>query len=67
MLPLHGLADRFCWSEINPFSKVAHFRELASVSEASYSEMLFFDDELRNIDEVGALGVHSIHVAYGFR
>lgn len=67
LLSLHGLADRFRWSEIYPSSKVAHFRELASASQASYSEMLFFDDEMRNIDEVGALGVHSIHVADGFR
>ena len=67
LLSLHGLADRFHWSEIYPFSKVAQFRELATVSEASYSKMLFFEDEMRNIDEVGALGVHSIHVANGFR
>ena len=67
LLSLHGLHDRFRWSEIYPSSKVAHFWELASASQAFYSEMLFFDDEMRNIDEVGALGVHSIHVANGFR
>ena len=66
LLSLHGLADRFRWSEIYPSSKVAHFRELASASQASYSEMLFFDDEKRNIDKAGTLGVHSIHVANGF-
>ncbi|KAF9653597.1 magnesium-dependent phosphatase-1 [Thelephora ganbajun] len=42
--------------EIYPGSKKAHFRKLHEATGISYSEMLFFDDEIRN-KEVESLGV----------
>ncbi|KAH9971643.1 magnesium-dependent phosphatase-1 [Russula compacta] len=42
--------------EIYPGSKIAHFKQLHKKTGIPYSEMLFFDDELRN-SEVESLGV----------
>ncbi|KAI9430347.1 magnesium-dependent phosphatase-1 [Lactarius indigo] len=46
----------FDQKEIYPGSKIAHFKQLHKKTGISYSEMLFFDDELRN-KEVESLGV----------
>jgi len=35
---------------------VTHFREFTQASGIPYSNMLFFDDEERNIDEISRLG-----------
>jgi len=42
--------------EIYPGSKIAHFKQLHKRTGIPYSEMLFFDDEMRN-REVESLGV----------
>ncbi|MDQ8205259.1 magnesium-dependent phosphatase-1 [Pelagicoccus sp. SDUM812003] len=67
LLDLLELRDRFRWEEIYPSSKVRHFAALKEKSGYIYEEMLFFDDERRNIVEVGALGVRAVHVRDGFR
>ncbi|TDL18226.1 magnesium-dependent phosphatase-1 [Rickenella mellea] len=46
----------FDHTEIYPTSKIVHFKELHKKTGIPYSEMLFFDDEHRNI-EVESLGV----------
>jgi len=66
LLDLLSLRHCFQYEEIYPTSKLRHFSELKSNSGYEYSEMLFFDDEYRNIDEVGELGVKSVHVLNGF-
>lgn len=50
--------------EIYPGSKITHFKALKERTGISYSEMLFFDDELRN-REVEQLGVTFHHVPNG--
>ncbi|MCA9261256.1 MAG: magnesium-dependent phosphatase-1 [Planctomycetales bacterium] len=65
LLDLLGVSERFAHAEIYPSSKLRHFAALQRATGADYSEMLFFDDELRNIDEVGRLGVVSVHVQQG--
>lgn len=66
LMALLGIAGCFEHEEIYPGSKVRHFRALrARAGRAGFGEMLFFDDEQRNIDEVGALGVDVHHVAAG--
>ena len=59
------IRKRFQFSEIYPGSKVSHFGRLWGDSGVDYDEMLFFDDELRNIHEVRELGVHSVEVRNG--
>lgn len=65
LLDLMGYRDRFEYEEIFPSSKVAHFANLHDQSGIDYNEMLFFDDEKRNIIEVGELGVKCIEVTRG--
>jgi len=51
--------------EIYPTSKEKHFHALARKLNVNFSEMLFFDDEKRNIHEVSQLGVISVHCKDG--
>jgi magnesium-dependent phosphatase 1 len=66
LMELLGIAGRFDHEEIYPGSKVGHFCALQErCGGLRFEEMLFFDDEERNIDEVGALGVDVHHVTAG--
>lgn len=62
---LLGIADHFSYSEIYPSSKLAHFSSLQKLSNIEFQQMLFFDDEMRNITEVSSLGACCIHVTQG--
>ena len=42
-----------------------HFQALREQSGTDFSEMLFFDDEMRNIRECSALGVECVFVEQG--
>ncbi len=66
LLDLLGLRHYFSYDEIYPSSKLRHFAELKASTGYDYSEMLFFDDEPRNISEVGELGVRCVLVTNGF-
>lgn len=66
LLGLLEIRDRFAFAEIYPSSKRKHFRALGEASGIPYENMLFFDDELRNINECSTLGVTCIHVPRGF-
>lgn len=59
---LHGL---FAHQEIYPSSKVRHFENLRTETNCSFGDMIFFDDEERNIHEVSTLGVTAVHVTNG--
>ena len=65
LLELLGVRSRFEIEEIYPGEKTAHFDELRRQSGFGYEQMLFFDDETRNIREVRALGVHCVEVRSG--
>lgn len=60
-----GIAERFAHAEIYPSSKLVHFEALQEDSGVPYEEMLFFDDEMRNIREVSTLGVTCVYVSDG--
>lgn len=62
---LLGIAQYFRYSEIYPSSKLEHFAELKKATKIEYQQMLFFDDEQRNITEVSSLGVCCTHVTQG--
>ncbi len=65
LLDAWNLTDRFDHREIYPGSKLAHFSRLQERTQFAYEDMLFFDDEDRNIREVGELGVTTVHVKDG--
>ncbi|XP_064467660.1 magnesium-dependent phosphatase 1-like [Ornithodoros turicata] len=65
---LLGLLDwnkYFTYQEIYPACKVRHFNKFASKTGIPYRDMLFFDDEYRNIRDVSKLGVTCIHAQHG--
>jgi len=65
ILELFGLHDRFAYEQIYPGSKERHFHQLQKESGLPFENMVFLDDEVRNIHDVSALGVHAIHVPNG--
>ncbi len=65
LLQLFEINDYFPFQEIYPSSKLKHFQSLHQATHIPYEKMLFFDDEHRNIEEVGRLGVTCVWVPDG--
>ncbi len=65
LMDMFGIRSFFEYEEIYPSSKILHFESLQKRTGISYSRMYFFDDEHRNIVEVGSLGVQSFLVRSG--
>lgn len=65
LLDLFNIDKFFKAKEIYPDSKVTHFKRIQRFFEIPFSEMVFFDDEYRNIDAVGRLGVEAVFVRNG--
>ncbi|MFN3188877.1 MAG: magnesium-dependent phosphatase-1 [Aureliella sp.] len=59
------IRDRFQYEEIYPTRKTKHFGAIQRESGVELSNMVFFDDEIRNIHDISAIGVHSVFVERG--
>ncbi|XP_033221553.1 magnesium-dependent phosphatase 1-like isoform X2 [Belonocnema kinseyi] len=65
LLNLFGWEKYIKYKEIYPGSKTTHFAKIKRDSGVDYKDMLFFDDESRNIADLTKLGVLSILVKNG--
>lgn len=65
LLDLLGIEHRFAFAQIYPEAKFSHFAAIQDDSGVAYEEMMFFDDEMRNIHDITQLGVHCVHVREG--
>ena len=57
LLATLGIDHYFDYKEIYPGKKTAHFSKFKQSSGIDFHEMIFFDDEQRNIRDVSQLGV----------
>ncbi len=65
LMHLFDIDKYFDLKEIYPSSKVQHFNNIQQHFKVPYREMVFFDDEYRNIDEVGRMGVEAVFIENG--
>ncbi|KYO20905.1 magnesium-dependent phosphatase 1 [Alligator mississippiensis] len=65
LLELFGLQRFLQQTEIYPGAKTAHFHRLQQDTGIPFAQMLFFDDEPRNIQDVSNLGVTCVLVPAG--
>lgn len=65
LMSLFNIKHLFKYFEIYPGSKVEHFYQIQSRSGIAFSQMLFFDDEMRNIDDVRNLDATTVLVDQG--
>lgn len=62
LIQLFGWSNYFKFKEIYPGSKTDHFKKLNQKSKIPLKEMLFFDNEERNLIDVEPLGVTCVLV-----
>jgi magnesium-dependent phosphatase 1 len=57
ILELLDVRTNFDYEEIFPDRKTKHLKKIQQLSKINFQEMVFFDDEYRNIEDVIELGV----------
>ena len=67
LLKLHDLTSFFSIIEMYPRNKQKHFDVIQKHTGFEYQDMIFFDDEFGNIEDVSKLGVTCIYVENGLK
>ncbi len=67
LLEIFGILDYVLNKQIYPGSKLTHFKQIHDRTKIHYSNMCFFDDEMRNINDVSSLGVHCTFIEDGIK
>lgn len=62
LLNMLGFDKYINYYEIYPGQKLKHFEKIQIQSGAKYNEMVFFDDEERNIIDISPLGVMTVYI-----
>ncbi|MFT3738558.1 MAG: magnesium-dependent phosphatase-1 [Breznakibacter sp.] len=65
LMKIFGIRPYVDYEEIFPDTKTSHFIQIAAKSRIDFSDMVFFDDEYRNIHDVSLLGVDCVHITNG--
>jgi magnesium-dependent phosphatase 1 len=65
ILELFEIRNKFDFEEIFPDRKSTHLSSIKKQSNISFNDMVFFDDEYRNIEDVSELGVTSVWTKNG--
>ncbi|KAK6627465.1 hypothetical protein RUM44_009942 [Polyplax serrata] len=65
LIQLFGWDKYFSFKEIYPGCKKQHFSRFKETSGIDYKDMLFFDDENRNITDIRSIGVTCVWVENG--
>ena len=65
LMDMFEIRKYFTYEEIYPGSKIQHFERLQKSARVPFESIYFFDDEQRNVNEVGAMGVQAHLVVAG--
>jgi magnesium-dependent phosphatase 1 len=65
LLSKFGISHYFDQMEIYPGSKATHLKNISKKLNIPFHEIVFFDDEYRNIEDTGKLGVNPVLVSRG--
>eukprot|EP00898_Chlorokybus_atmophyticus_P005131 jgi/Chlat1/5619/Chrsp369S05381 len=61
LLKLLNLDSYFSHKEIYPGGKTTHLTRISKASGVPLNQIVFFDDEFRNIRDTRGIGVHAVH------
>ena len=65
LLNLFEINQYFDFKQIYPGCKIKHFQNIQKDSGVKFEDMVFFDDEQRNIEDITSLGVTCQYVKNG--